>query len=105
MHRPMRSIIEVAQQLAAAHKHEDPSTTEVFLSEASGEVRLVEVSGSLGAGQPAEVLPFRFAARPEQGVDFPSVIVLLSPEEWAAVQRGELRLPEGWDKSGLKKVG
>ena len=101
----MRSIFEVAQQLAAAHKSEDPATTAVYLSEASGEVRLVEVSGALGTGQPAEVLPFRFAARPDQGVDFPSVIVLLSPAEWEAVQRGDLKLPEGWDKSGLRKVG
>src|SRR3712207_3958148 len=101
----MKSVFEVAEELAQAHKREDPATTEVYVSEAQDEVRLVEVSGSLGKGTPSEVLPFRFAARPDLGVHYPSVVVLLSPEEWEAVKRGELKLPSGWDKDRLRKVG
>ena len=70
----------------------------------SDEVRLVEVSGSLGNGGPGEVLPFRFQAQPEKGVPYASVVVLLSPSEWEAVGKDELKLPPGWDKAKLKKV-
>jgi hypothetical protein len=49
------------------------------------------------------VLPFRFEAQPKDGVPYPSVVVLLSPAEWAAVKKGDLKLPPGWDK--LKRVG
>jgi hypothetical protein len=53
---------------------------------------------------PGEVLPFRFKEQPEQGVPYPSVVVLLSPAEWAAVEKDELTLPAGWEKTRLKKV-
>jgi hypothetical protein len=100
----MMSVFDVAKKLAEDHKKEDPETTDVFVAEATDEVRLIEVSGSLGPTAPRAVLPFRFNARPDKGVDYPSVVVLLSPSEWEAVQRGELELPEGWDKDKLKKV-
>jgi hypothetical protein len=98
-----KSIPDVARELAAAHQKEDPATKSVFLSEDAGEVRLVEVSESVGTS--GEVLPFRFAARPDQGIPYASVVILLSEDEWERVRRGELRLPEGWgapDK--LKKI-
>jgi hypothetical protein len=101
----MKSVFEVARQLAEAHKVEDPETTDIFIAAANDEVRLVEVSGSLGASTSREVLPFRFNAQPEQGIDYPSVVVLLSPSEWDAVKRGELTLPSGWDRDTLEKVG
>ncbi|MBI3206695.1 MAG: hypothetical protein HYZ29_34490 [Myxococcales bacterium] len=101
----MKSVLEVAQWLAEAHMKDDPATTDVFVAEAADEVRLVEVSGSVGPGTPREVLPFRFAANPDKGVPYPSVVVLLSPAEWEAVQRGELALPSGWEKDSLRKVG
>jgi hypothetical protein len=75
----MRSVFDVAKKLAEDHKKEDPETTDVFVAEATDEVRLVEVSGSLGPTAPRAVLPFRFNARPDKGVDYPSVVVLLSP--------------------------
>jgi hypothetical protein len=102
----MRSVIDVAEHLAKAHRAEDPDTKEVYLakgSESSAEVRLVEVSGSLGSR--GEVLPFRFAPRNDLDVPYPSVIVLLSPEDWERLNRGELSLPEGWGKpSELRKI-
>lgn len=98
----MRSVLDVAKKLAESHKKEDPETTDIFVAEATDEVRLVEVSGSLGSTGSRAVLPFRFNARPDRDVDYPSVVVLLSPNEWKAVQAGELSLPSGWDK--LTKV-
>jgi hypothetical protein len=86
-------ILDVAKHLADAHRHEDPATTEIFIAEDPAEVRLVEVSEPVaGSG---EVLPFRFAPRPDQGVAYASVVVLLSPDDWKRVERGELALPLG----------
>jgi hypothetical protein len=58
------------------------------------EVRLVEVDSEIGTT--GEVFPFRFAARPDLDIPYQSVIVLLSPEEWANVKDGRLKLPDGW---------
>jgi hypothetical protein len=102
----MRTVPEIAVELAKAHKEDDPQTTDVYFVEGvDDEVRLVEVSGSLSNGGPGEVLPFRFTAQPADGVPFPSVVVLLSPSEWDAVAHDKLKLPAGWDKARLKKVG
>ena len=100
----MRSLLEVAQELAEAHREEDPATTEVYLAESPYEIRLVEVSGSVSSIGTKEVLPFWFTERPDQGIDYPSVVILLSPEEWESVERGEISLPQGWDKRALKKI-
>ncbi|WP_437735824.1 hypothetical protein [Sorangium sp. So ce1335] len=100
----MKPVLEVAKELAQAHREEDPATTAIYLSEAPGEIRLIEVSGSVGSAGPKEVLPFRFAERPDQGIDYPSVVILLSPQEWEAVHRGELSLPRGWDKDALTRI-
>jgi hypothetical protein len=98
-----KPILDVAKYLADAHRQEDPATTKVFLAADPVEVRLVEVSESVaGSG---EVLPFGFAPRPDQGVPYASVVVLLSPDEWKRVERGELALPPGWGTPAtLKKI-
>lgn len=100
----MKTVFDVAVALARAHREEDPATTDVFVAEDADEVRLVEVSDSLVGSLQRDVLPFRFIARPDKGVFYPSVVVLLSPSEWAAVQKGELNLPAGWDKDKLRRV-
>jgi hypothetical protein len=100
----VKTVPEVAEELAKAHVQDDPKTTDIYFVEGvDNEVRLVEVSGSLDNGGPGEVLPFPFEAQPKEGVPYPSVVVLLSQAEWAAVKNGKLKLPPGWDK--LKKVG
>jgi hypothetical protein len=101
----MKTVPEVAEELAKAHVEDDPKTTQVYFVEGvKDEVRLVEVTGSLGNTGPGEVLPVRFNAQPEEGVPYPSVVVLLSPVEWKAVEKDELKLPPGWEKTKLKKV-
>jgi len=98
-----KPIVDVAKELAAAHRKEDPETKAVFLAEDQAEVRLVEVSGSVSTS--GEVLPFRFAARPDLGVPYASVVVLLSEDDWARIERGELTLPPEWGTPGaLKKI-
>lgn len=96
-------IRDAATILAGLHTREDPSTSAVYLAEAEDEIRLVEVSGSLDTV--GEVLPFRFAANPDMGVEYPSVVVLLSPEEWERVDGGKLKLPRGWGSAkNLRKI-
>lgn len=90
----VRSIEDVAVELANAHRHEDPDTTEIYFADAVDEVRLVEISASVGNS--GEVLPFRFAAQPSEGVPYPSTVILLSLEEWQRVKAGELSLPDSW---------
>ena len=102
----MKWVFDVAEDLARAHKNEDPETEAVYLaasSDAPAEVRLVEVSGALGNS--GEVLPFRFGPRFDLGVPYASVIVLLSVDDWERVKRGELSLPAGWGQPhDLKKI-
>ena len=102
----MKSVFDVATDLARAHRDEDPETEEVYLAvstEPPSEVRLVEISGSLGSS--GEVLPFRFAPRADLGVPYASVVVLLGREDWERVKRGELSLPAGWGQpQDLKKI-
>jgi hypothetical protein len=90
-------LLETARDLAEAHRKADPGTTTVLLlSDPAGqEIRLIEVSAN--APWSGDVFPFRFEARPDLGIDFPSVVVLLSPGEWADVEAGRLALPPGWD--------
>jgi hypothetical protein len=91
-----KSVLDVAKELAEAHRAEDPETEEVFFADAENEVRLVEVSRAVRPGDRPKVLPFRFTPRPDLGVPYESVIVLLSPEDWQAVRAGHLPLPAGW---------
>lgn len=94
-----KSVEEVARDLAAAHKRADPDIQQIFMvpDPAGAEVRLVEVSGSVG--NTGSVMPFRFSARPDLDVPFPSVVILLSPEEKDQLDRQELHLPEAWGTS------
>lgn len=101
----IKSVLEIARELAEAHRVEDPATEEIFLAEAENEVRLVEVSRSVHPTEDGKVLPFRFPPRPDLGVPYDSVVVLLSPAEWEAVRAGRLSLPAGWGSaSELQKI-
>lgn len=92
-----RMLIDVARDLAKAHRRADGQTSVIKLVPVNGkeEIRLVEVSGS--APTTGEPFPYRFEASPAAGVDYPSTVILLSPEEWESVERGDLALPAGWD--------
>jgi hypothetical protein len=92
----MVSVSEVAKKLARAHKEADPEIDQIYLVEdpSGSEVRLVEVSKSVG--NTGTVMPFRFAARKDLDVPYPSVVVLLSPEELQLVHDRELALPDTW---------
>jgi hypothetical protein len=91
----MKSVDDVANDLARAHQKADPDIQQIWMIEdpTGSEVRLLEVSGSVG--NVGAVMPFRFKARPP-GVPYPSVVILLSPEEKDQLDRKELDLPPIW---------
>ena len=93
----MRSLKAVAADLAAAHRKADTATTTIkfFPGATQHEVWLLEVSST--APTTGEVLPFGFGADAARGVDYPSIVILVSPTEWQDIQNGKLRLPNGWD--------
>jgi hypothetical protein len=41
-------------------------------------------------------MPLGFGRSPSGGIPYPSVIVEISPAEFARIQAHELELPEGW---------
>jgi hypothetical protein len=87
-------MLEIAKKLAEYHRSADPSTSEIFLSPSQSEIRLIEVSKEVPNSN--EVLAISFKAAPEDGIPYPSVVILLSPKEWDSVQSGLLALPESW---------
>ena len=96
--------VSTARRLAASHRAADPDTRFIFLSPdiAEREIRLLEVSAS--AATTRQLDPFTFEERPDLGIEFPLVVLLLSPAEWSEVTRGELALPQGWDRARLIEV-
>lgn len=90
------ALEQVAKELAAAHRMADHHTIAVYWApDPEGwEIRLVEVSGSVG--DTGEVLPFRFGPQIARGVPYASVVILLNPDEWEKVKSGELKLPPNW---------
>lgn len=95
----MKAVFEVAKDLAEAHKKADPEIRQIYLVEdpAGAEVRLIEVSSAVG--YTGSIMPFRFAARPDLDIPYPSVVILLSPEEKDLLDRKELELPNTWGSS------
>ncbi len=90
-----RPIMDVARELAIAHREYDPATTTIKLFPSiDREIRLLEVSSA--SPTTGEVLPFRFGADAAQGIDYPSVVIVLSPREWEDVKSHDLPLPTGW---------
>jgi hypothetical protein len=94
-----KTVLDVARELAAAHRSEDPETSQVYVAPADEEVRLIEITTAVVSDGAERVLPFRFPKRPDLDIPFDLVVILLSPEEWAQVQAGRLALPEGWGRA------
>jgi hypothetical protein len=89
---------EVAQLLAVAHREAEPGIVRIIRlvsaqeAEAREPVKLLEVNP---ATSPSGVLPIAFAADPPT-VPFPSVVVEVTPDEFARIEQGQLALPNNW---------
>lgn len=102
----MGTVLEEAKKLTQEHTDEIVSVVSVWLCQHDEQIRLVEVDDTYSdpIGSTGEVLPFGFAAQPDLGYDHPTVLIVLSPEEWNQVQSGKLSLPEGWNKDELQCI-
>ena len=91
-----QTIQTTAKSLAISHRQVDPQTSIIKLFPSlTDEIWLLEVSNA--APTTGEILPFRFTAAPSEGINYPSIIILLSPSEWDEVRSNRLSLPSGWD--------
>lgn len=95
-----KSKSETAESLAAAHFGVEPNLKRIFLLEPVGEqdpdepVKLLEVvEGTIERG----IEPVAFAPDPGCGIDYPSMIVEVSPREFRDICDGRLDIgARGW---------
>lgn len=85
-----------AKVVALAHRKSDPEIVAVYVVPDTDEVRIVEVSRSIGTT--GELVPFRFSGRKHSDLPLDTVLVLVSEEEYELLKSGALDLPEGWGK-------
>jgi hypothetical protein len=91
----------VAKELALKHYEVEEERTRIFrlIGADDVETRPAEPVKLLDVNEhsfPSGARPLQFAAVPASGIPFPSVIVEVTPDEFAKIQLQELRLPRGW---------
>lgn len=92
---------EVARDLARKHYEIEAGVTQIVRITGSAEVeadpvepiKLLEVNENTVA---AGVMPLHFGPVPASGIDYPSVIIEVTPEEFHKIENKELQLPAGW---------
>ena len=92
---------EVARRLAESHYRTDVSTVCIYRLESDPQreaspdepIKLLEVNeATIASG----ILPLQFDAHPERGIDYPCVIVEVTPEEYEEIKHDRLKLPYSW---------
>ncbi|MCB2264356.1 MAG: hypothetical protein LGR52_15675 [Candidatus Thiosymbion ectosymbiont of Robbea hypermnestra] len=100
---------ETADRLARRHFEVEPNLKHIFLLEPVNErnpsepIKLLEiVEGTIERG----IEPITFAADPTHGVDYPSMIIEVSPSEFRHIRDGRLGLQDhGWTLGKELRVG
>lgn len=93
---------ESARELARRHYEIEPGMTHIIGCSGSTDVqiqalepiKLLEVNTYT---VPSGVLALGFGAMPSAGIHFPSVIIEVTPGEYAKIQAKEMKLPPGWE--------
>ncbi len=98
----MPTLEDTAIELAKWHRKADPATIAIKYFPGGESIRLLEVSES--APTTDEILPFRFATDPTSGIMYPSIVILVSPDEWRHIKDGNLNLPSGWDLEAARDI-
>ncbi len=102
----MTSREEQARELAAAHYRVEAGITGIYRllatpdveSRTDEPVKLLEVNqDTIAAG----IMPLEFAASPEEGLPFASIIVEVTPVEFESIRQRQLPLPGGWQLGDL----
>ena len=97
----MRTKDEHARALAEIHYSGELGLLQVFRVKGADEdedrpsepVKLLEVNTHT---VPSGILPLRFGPSPTAGLDHPSIIMEVSPDEFRQIQSDHLKLPHGW---------
>jgi len=95
---------DVARRLAESHYRTDTTIVNIVRLTTGDEteerpdepVKLLEVNEATVEG----IFPLGFDAHPERGIDYPSVIVEVTPDEFEKIKDGEIELPNGWQLGG-----
>jgi hypothetical protein len=103
--KDMSNKVEEARKLAQIH-YESGSTSAIYFA-ASGTgrgdgpddpIKLIEVNEDT---LPSGIVPLRFGPIPEKGITHTTTIIEVTGEEFQRIEKGELQLPEGWEKRRL----
>ena len=95
-----KSKLDTARSLAKAHFANEPSLTHIHLLEPLNEhdrrdpIKLLEVlEGTIERG----IEPIAFPANPGLGIDYPVLIIEVSPKEYEDIQQNPAALTsQGW---------
>lgn len=94
-------IETIARDLATAHRSADEGdVVAIYWHPHDTQVRLVEVSKSIPTTH--EILAFGFAA--SEQVPAPSVMIIVSEEEFNDLKDGDLQLPDSWGTDAFNKL-
>jgi hypothetical protein len=97
----MSAKVDVARRLAESHYAIEPGLRRIHrltrtdgAEDAPGEpIKFLEVNeNTIAAG----MQPLHFGPQPSHGITCPSIIVEVTPGEFEQIERGELKLPDGW---------
>ncbi|ODT98865.1 MAG: hypothetical protein ABS79_05235 [Planctomycetes bacterium SCN 63-9] len=91
----------VARKMARMHFRADAGLQKVIRLTGVGEaesrpvepIKLLEVNTN---SIPSDILPVSFGPAPASGIPYSSIIVEVTPAEFARIQAQELKLPRGW---------
>jgi hypothetical protein len=92
---------EEAVELARKHYQIETGMTQIFRLTGSADVefrpnepiKLLEVNENT---VPAGIMPIQFGPSPASGLNYPTIIVEVTPDEFQKIQNQQLELPHGW---------
>lgn len=89
-----------AQKIARLHRDSEPGIIHVYRLISANEndprepLKLLEVNRDT---IPAGVSPLLFPPHPSSGLQYPLVIIDVTPDEFEQIKRHDLSLPEDWE--------
>ncbi len=86
------STTDPLQELIREHKEADPGLSLAFLYQGPGPTKILEVSTSVPSL--GEILPYDFRKGQDNPLDY--TLILCSPQDYARIQSGDLKLPPNW---------
>jgi hypothetical protein len=96
--RAAPNLSEEAAALARAHYELEPGLRAIYRLEGPNpndlRIKLLEINEQT---VPTGVIPVGFPPHPASGLHYPAVVIEVTPQEYEAIRRKELDLPDGWE--------